>query len=118
LKLKVYEYSRCSTCRKALRYLDKNNIDYIKVDIIEKPPTKAEFKKMLKVYEGNFKKLFNTSGQVYREKKLSTKLKNMSASEAINLLAANGKLVKRPFLLTQNSGVVGFKEELWRDLLR
>ena len=118
MKLKVYEYSRCSTCRKALRYLDENNIDYTNVDITVKPPTKAELKKMLKVYQGNFKKLFNTSGQVYREKKLSTKLKDMTVTEAISLLASNGKLVKRPFLLTQYSGVVGFNEEQWQGLLK
>lgn len=116
LKLKVYEYSRCSTCRKALRYLDDHGIDYKKVDITVQPPSKTELKKMLKVYEGNLKKLFNTSGQVYREKKLGVKLNDMSVNEAIDLLAVDGKLVKRPFLLTNDSGVVGFKEEQWQEL--
>lgn len=117
MNVKVYEYSRCSTCRKALRYLDDNEIDYKKIDITVQPPSKTELKKMLKVYEGNLKKLFNTSGQVYREKKLGARLKDMSVNEAIGLLVADGKLVKRPFLLTKDSGVVGFKEEQWRALV-
>ena len=117
MKLKVYEYSRCSTCRKALQYLNEHGIEYKKVDITEQPPSKGELKKMLKVYEGNLKKLFNTSGQVYREKKLGTKLADMSVTNAIDLLAANGKLVKRPFVVTQEGGVVGFNQEKWDQLL-
>ena len=117
MKLKVYEYSRCSTCRKALRYLDQREIDYKKVDITLQPPSKTELKKMLKVYQGNIKKLFNTSGQVYRGKKLGVRLKGMPVDEAIELLAADGKLVKRPFLLTKDSGVVGFNEQQWQELL-
>ena len=117
MKLKVYEYSRCSTCRKALQYLNEHGIEYKKVEITEQPPSKGELKKMLKVYEGNLKKLFNTSGQVYREKKLGTKLADMFVTDAIDLLAANGKLVKRPFVVTQEGGVVGFNQEKWDQLL-
>ncbi|MFC1665551.1 Spx/MgsR family RNA polymerase-binding regulatory protein [Pseudomonadota bacterium] len=117
MKLKVYEYPRCSTCRKALQYLQSNEIDFKKIDISLQPPSKTELKKMLKLYDGKLKKLFNTSGQVYRQKKLGTTLDDMTVDEAIDLLADDGMLVKRPFLLSDNGGLVGFKKEQWDALL-
>jgi arsenate reductase len=66
---------------------------------------------------GELKKLFNTSGQVYREMKLGEKLPTMSEAQALKLLAANGKLIKRPFLLAARGGAVGFKEAEWKKLL-
>lgn len=72
---------------------------------------------MLAYVGGNIRKLFNTSGMQYRELKLKDKLPNMSDDEAIELLVGNGMLVKRPFLLTDDNGMVGFKEEAWRELL-
>ena len=72
---------------------------------------------MLGYMDGNVRKLFNTSGLQYRELKLKDKLPHMSDEDAIGLLATNGMLVKRPFLLTGNGGTVGFKEEVWRELL-
>jgi arsenate reductase len=115
--LKVYEYSKCSTCKKALKFLDSQGVDYKKVDITENPPSKAELKRMLKSYDGELKRLFNTSGVVYREMKLSEKVKNMTASEAIDLLASNGRLIKRPFVLSGSEGAVGFKPDEWKQLL-
>lgn len=118
--IKIYEYKQCSTCVKALKFLDAKGVKYEKIAIVEKPPTKTELKKMigfLKEKGGTFKNLFNTSGQLYREFDISTKLKNgMSEAEALELLSANGKLVKRPFVLTDNSGTVGFKEDEWKKL--
>jgi Spx/MgsR family transcriptional regulator len=86
------------------------------IDITEQPPTKIELKKMLAHYDGEIKKLFNTSDVVYREMKLKDRLADLTVKEAIQMLSENGKLVKRPFLLTATSGVVGFKEDEWKKL--
>jgi Spx/MgsR family transcriptional regulator len=112
-KLKVYEYAKCDTCRKALKFLGARGLAFDKTDITEKAPSKAELKAMLG-YVGDIKKLFNTSGVVYKEMKLSEKVPSMKESEAIDLLASNGRLVKRPFVLGDGFGFVGFKEEEWK----
>lgn len=111
--MKIYEYSKCSTCRKALKFLDLERISYEKIDITQKAPNIAELKKMLG-FVGQIKSLFNTSGEVYRAEKISEKLPNLSEAEALKLLASNGRLVKRPFLLSDSFGLVGFKEEEWK----
>ena len=116
-KLKVYEYSGCGTCRKALKYLKGRETDYSAVPIREQPPTKPELQRMLRRYDGNIRRLFNTSGRDYRDLKLSESLPTMSTADAIELLSQNGNLVKRPFVPTASGGVVGFKEEEWEDLL-
>jgi len=119
--IKVYEYKNCSTCQKAIKFLEANKIKFEKAPIVDQPPTTAELKKMLvflKTDGGSFKNLFNTSGQLYREMKISDQLKaGMSEDEAIKLLAKNGKLIKRPFLLTEKRGAVGFKVEIWKEVL-
>jgi Spx/MgsR family transcriptional regulator len=114
--IKVYEYSNCSTCKKALKFLDNKKIPYEKVPIVENPPTRSELLKMIGFLDGNFRKLFNTSGLVYREMKLGEKIKTLSQEEALTLLEKNGKLVKRPFVLTSSQGVVGFKEAEWEEI--
>lgn len=119
--MKVYEYKACGTCKKALNYLDKKKISYEKIPIVEHPPSLAELKQMLKYIKaagGTFKNLFNTSGLMYRELKIADKIKSgMTEDEALKLLARNGKLIKRPFLLTKNNGTVGFREDIWKKLL-
>lgn len=118
--LKVYEYNKCSTCVKALKFLDAKKIKYEKLPIVDQPPTLKELKSMLSYLEeqgGSFKNLFNTSGQLYREFGISDKLKaGMTEAEALKLLAANGKLIKRPFILSDKTGTVGFKEDVWKKL--
>lgn len=118
MSIKVYEYKGCSTCVKALKFLDSRKVKFEKFPIVDQPPTKSELKKMIEHLEkdgGSFKNLFNTSGQMYRELDVSSKLKDgMTASEAIELLAKNGKLVKRPFVLGPDFGMVGFKEDAWK----
>jgi arsenate reductase len=116
-KLKIYEYSNCSTCKKALKFLDAKKASYEKVAIVESPPSLAELKTMLGHLGGEMKKLFNTSGQVYRELKLGEKLPTMTQAQALKLLSSNGKLIKRPFLLASQGGAVGFKEAEWKKLL-
>ena len=114
--IKVYEYAGCSTCRKALAWLDKNGVVYEKVPIVERPPSKAELKAMAG-YVGGFRRLFNTSGLLYREMKLGEKAASMSEETALELLSKHGKLVKRPFVLGPKAGLVGFKEEEWKRTL-
>ena len=114
---KMYEYSGCSTCKQALKFLEAKKISFEKIDITSKPPSKNELQRMLKFYKGELRKLFNTSGLVYKEMKLAEKLPGMNEAEALALLEKNGRLVKRPFLLGEKSGVVGFKEEEWKKIL-
>ena len=79
--LKVYEYSGCSTCRKALKFLNARKIPYEKLDITEQAPSSAELRSML-AHVGEVKRLFNTSGLVYKEMKLSEKLPSMKIGRA------------------------------------
>ncbi len=116
MKLKMYEYSKCSTCRKAQKYLDAKSVDYVLVPIRETPPTIAELKKMLAI-TGTIKKLFNVSGQDYRALGIKDKLAGMSDAEALNLLASNGNLIKRPFVLKGEKGAVGFDPKEWDRLV-
>lgn len=119
-KVKVYQYAKCSTCRDALAFLDKKGIPYEALPIVAQPPTVAELKTMLasvKERGGTFKKLFNTSGQLYREMGMSEKLAKMSEPEALALLSKHGMLVKRPFLLSKNANLVGFKADEWKKAL-
>ena len=117
--MKLYHYPKCSTCRKAIKFLNHNGLEYQAVDISQQAPTKSELAAMLRGYGGEVRKLFNTSGLLYREMKLKDKLAHMSDQEAIALLAANGMLVKRPFLLgDEGDGLVGFREAEWQALCK
>ena len=113
----IYTYRKCSTCRKATKWMDAQGLKYTEKPIRETPPSVAELRKMLKRQDGQLKKLFNTSGGDYREMKLGPKLPTMSDEDAIALLHANGNLVKRPFLLAGDIGLVGFKEDVWTAAL-
>lgn len=114
--MKFYQYPKCSTCRKAQKFLEAASIDYQNIDITSNPPSKKELKTAAEQYlEGNYKKLFNTSGQVYRELGLKDKLASMSNGEMLSLLASNGKLIKRPLLIGNTLSLVGFKEADWED---
>ncbi len=118
MSLKVYVYDKCSTCKKARQFLDQEGIAYTAIPIREQPPTQKELKQMLKFQDGALRKLFNTSGLDYRALKLRDKLPTMSESEAIELLAGTGNLVKRPFLISSKVGLVGFKEADWKAALK
>ena len=114
--MKIYEYNNCGTCRQALKFLTARGVKFTTVPIREQPPTPAELKRMLEVYGGDVRKLFNTSGQNYQRLKLKDRIASMTAAEAIELLSNNGNLVKRPFAVTARGGVVGFKEAEWDKL--
>jgi Spx/MgsR family transcriptional regulator len=115
--VKVYEYSGCSTCRKALKFLDSRGVAYRAVPIVETPPSAAELKAMLK-FAGDLRRLFNTSGVLYREMGVAEKLKTLDEAGALALLAKHGKLVKRPFVLLKDRGLLGFKEEEWKTAFK
>ena len=117
MSIQVYEYEGCSTCRKALKFLDARGVAYRVVPIVETPPSKAELKAMLK-FAGELRRLFNTSGVLYREMGVGEKLKTLSEDDALALLAKHGKLVKRPFVLLKDRGLLGFKEAEWKTAFR
>jgi len=107
--MKFYSYNKCGTCRKAKKYLEDNEIAFKEFDITETPPPKTVLKKAIK--EKGLKKLFNTSGVVYKEMKLKDKTPTMSEKEALELLSSNGKLVKRPVAVDGDRITVGFQPE-------
>jgi arsenate reductase len=121
MTIKIYEYAGCSTCRKALKYLDDRKKKYERIAIVEQPPTVGDLKTMLGYLKANgktVKNLFNTSGEQYRALKIGDRIKaGMTEQDAIALLSKNGKLVKRPFLLTSKGGTTGFQEETWDELV-
>lgn len=117
MNIKIYEYKNCETCRKALQFLEVKKVAYKKFPIVDQPPSLDELEKMLAFIKregGSFKNLFNTSGVQYREMNISEKIKQgLNEKQALKLLSENGKLIKRPFLLAQDYGFVGFKKEIW-----
>ena len=115
--IKVYCYDRCSTCKKALNWLDQNNIKYEKIDIKGNHPDEATLRELHKKSGLPLKKFFNTSGILYREMQLSTKLPSMSEDEQFKLLASDGMMVKRPLLVTDKAVLTGFKESDWKSVV-
>lgn len=113
--LKIYEYKNCGTCKKALKFLEEKKINYKKIPIRENPPSLEELKLMLKHVNGNIRKLFNTSGQDYKALNMKEKINQLSEPELLKLLASNGNLVKRPFVIGKDFGLVGFDVEVWRS---
>ena len=109
----VYTYANCSTCRDAVNWLRACRVEFVEKPIYETQPTVAELRRMLAFQGGKLRRLFNTSGQVYRELGLRAKLPAMTEADALALLAGNGRLVKRPFVLGEAFGLVGFDPEIW-----
>lgn len=111
-------YPKCSTCRKAQKWLDEHDMDYDIRDIKTDNPDLAELELWHQASGLPLKKFFNTSGQLYRSMELSKKLPGMSDAEQYALLASDGMLVKRPILITDDNKVlVGFKEDQWAETL-
>ena len=110
-------YPKCTTCQKAKKWLDDNNISYESRNIKEENPTAEEIKKLWKISGLPLKKFFNTSGLLYKSMGLKDKLDSMSDEEKINLLATDGMLVKRPILADENTVFVGFKPAQWEEKL-
>jgi arsenate reductase len=116
-KLTVYTYANCDTCRRAVKWLQARGLAFDERAIRETPPTPAELRAMLAAQGGAMRKLFNTSGKDYREQQLGEKLPAMTEAAALGLLAKNGNLVKRPFLLGSDAALVGFDELAWAAAL-
>jgi arsenate reductase len=113
------EYPKCSTCKKAKKFLTDNNIAFEDRHIVENNPTAAELKGWIEKSGLPIKKFFNTSGNMYKELKLKDKLPEMTEDEQIALLSQNGMLVKRPLVIAEDKVLIGFKEEEWSNgLLR
>ncbi len=110
------EYPKCSTCQKAKKWLETNNITFEQRDIVKQNPTKEELKLWHEKSGMPLKKFFNTSGLVYKELHLKDKLKDMTEEEQYALLATNGMLVKRPIIVAENVILTGFKEAEWEKL--
>lgn len=109
-------YPKCSTCKKAKKYLDDNNIKYEERDIKNNNPTYEELTNWYKMSNLPLKKFFNTSGNLYKELNLKDKLNSMSEEEQLRLLSTNGMLVKRPVLVDDKNILLGFKEEEYKKI--
>ncbi|NLY77854.1 MAG: arsenate reductase family protein [Tissierellia bacterium] len=110
-------YPKCTTCQKARKWLEENQVTYEERHIKENNPTIEELKDWHKKSDLPLKKFFNTSGMLYREMKLKEKLPTMSEEEQYRLLASDGMLVKRPILIGDDFVLVGFKEADWKAAL-
>lgn len=114
MKPLVLVYRKCSTCQKALKWLEENKIAYEERPIKEKNPTAEELKEWYQRSGLPLKRFFNTSGNLYKELQLKDKLADMTEEEQLRLLATDGMLVKRPLLVTENYVCPGFKEADWK----
>lgn len=113
--MEFIEYSKCTTCKRAKKFLDDNNIKYIDREIRVEVPTYDEVYLWIKKYNIEIKRLFNTSGLKYKELKLKERLDDMSENEKIKLLTSDGMLIKRPILVSEDKILIGFKEKEWYD---
>jgi arsenate reductase len=111
--LKIYTLSNCDSCRAATKWLRARNRPFKEVAIRETPPTTAELNATLAANGGELRRLFNTAGREYREHKLAEKLPALTVAAALELLAGNGSLVKRPLLVGDGVALVGFDEKRW-----
>lgn len=111
-------YPKCSTCKKAKKWLDEHNVEYTERHIVENNPTYDELKEWFNKSGLPLKRFFNTSGLLYKEMKLKDKLSTMSEDEQLQLLATNGMLVKRPMIVGENTVLTGFKENEWSESIK
>ena len=110
-------YPKCTTCQKAKKWLDDNKIEYKLRDIKEDNPSFEELTVWYKISGLPLKKLFNTSGLLYKSMELKDKLPTMPEDEQLKLLASDGMLVKRPLVIDENFVLIGFKESEWIKVL-
>lgn len=114
----LIEYPKCSTCKKAKKYLEDNSVIFIDRNIITETPTKEELKEWIEKFSFSLDKLYNTSGMKYRELNLKEKRKTMSVEEQLELLSSDGMLIKRPIIITENTMATGFKELEWNKIIK
>ncbi len=118
MKKIIYCYAKCSTCQKAISFLEKKFIDYELRDIVKNHPDFQEMKKLINQSGLEIRNFFNTSGILYRDLNLKDKLPEMSEDKQIQVLVSNGMLIKRPLLINDNSILLGFNEKTWERLLK
>ena len=111
--IRFYHYNKCGTCRKAKKFLDQRKIVYKEIDITLNPPPKTVLKKAIAAY--GMKKLFNTSGMEYKEKKIKDKIGSMTETQALDMLCKSGRLVKRPIVVDSSRVTVGFNQEEFKS---
>ena len=112
--MKVYSYSKCGTCKNAIKDLEAKKIKFEVIDITENPPSKKVLKSAVKAK--GLQKVFNTSGVQYRELKIKDKIKSMTEAQAIDLLASNGRLIKRPIAVDKNKITIGFNADEYQQV--
>ena len=115
MSVKVYQYPKCSTCRKALKWLEAEGIEVESIDITAAPPSKTALKRYWKASGLPLKKLFNTAGQSYRKGGFKDRLPTMSEADQLAALAADGKLIKRPLVVAGDTVLVGFSADRYAD---
>ena len=116
-KVIFYSYPKCSTCRKASKWLDQNNINFELIDIIKEPPSKEFLELALIQFSSDIKKIFNTRGKSY--KSIEVDILDLTKKRIIELLSNNGKLIKRPFLIINESKLIlGFNESEYSSHLK
>lgn len=111
-------YPKCSTCKNAKKYLEDNNIKFDLRDIKCETPNTKELDKLISLSNKDIKAFFNTSGLVYKKLNLKDKLQEMSYDEKLNLLANDGMLIKRPILIYNDKVLVGFKKDVWNEIIK
>jgi arsenate reductase (glutaredoxin) len=109
--IKLYGYKKCSTCRKAEKYLEEKSAEFEFIDITLYPPSQKALKEIITLSEKPIEKFYNTSGIKYKELDIKTKRKSLNLTQQISLLASNGYLLKRPIVTNGKKATVGFKEE-------
>lgn len=115
--IKVYCYSRCTTCKKALKWLEDKGIEHEVIDIRNDHPDEETLRKYYAMSGLPLKRFFNTSGIPYREMGLTRKLPDMSEDEQLRLLSTDGMLVKRPLVVGEDFVLTGFREDEWTEKL-
>ena len=113
----VYHYPRCSTCVKARRWLEAAGVPFTLVDIVDAPPSRDALAGVVERGELEVGKLFNTSGQSYRQGDFKARRATMTTDECVDALAADGKLIKRPLVLASGVALAGFREPAWSEAL-
>lgn len=115
MKIKLYGYKKCATCRKAEQYLKQKELPYEFIEITEHPPSANQLAKIAELSDVAPKKMFNTSGEQYRLLKIKEQLPTLTDPEILNLLEINGRLIKRPLLTDGKRATVGFNEDIFYE---
>ncbi len=118
MAIKVYQYSKCATCRSALKWMDEHDVAYEKVDLVANPPTAAALRELHRRSGKAITRFFNTTGESYRKGNFRERLMTLSEADAITALSKDGKLIKRPIIDTGKQVLVGFDETIFSRTLK